>query len=150
MLIGIGAGNPDYITVQAINALKQVDVIFVTNKGEDSADLLRARKDVCERYMRAKPYRMVEIQDPKRDRCTGAYQERSPRGMTSARRCMSKSLKNSSPTMNAVHFSFGRPLCTTAPCGSLDQVATLKSVDFGGRSFASLAFRRSRHATEFL
>jgi precorrin-6A synthase len=26
-IIGIGAGNPDYITVQAKNALKQVDAV---------------------------------------------------------------------------------------------------------------------------
>ncbi len=72
-LIGIGAGNPDYITMQAINALKQVDVVFVTDKGDDTADLLRARKELCERYMQLKPYRIVEIQDPKRDRTASAY-----------------------------------------------------------------------------
>ena len=32
-IIGIGAGNPDYITVQAINALNEVDVFFVMDKG---------------------------------------------------------------------------------------------------------------------
>ncbi|HEY0802531.1 MAG TPA: precorrin-6A synthase (deacetylating), partial [Steroidobacteraceae bacterium] len=67
-LIGIGAGNPDYITVQAINALKQVDVVFVTDKGRDTADLRNARHDVCGRHMQGKPYRTVEIQDPERDR----------------------------------------------------------------------------------
>ena len=72
-LIGIGAGNPDYITVQAINALKQVDVVFVTDKGQETADLLRARHEVCERYMQARPYRTVELQDPKRDRATDEY-----------------------------------------------------------------------------
>ncbi len=70
-LIGIGAGNPDYITMQAVNALKQVDVIFVTDKGEDTADLVRARKELCERYMQAKPHRIVEIKDPRRDRSSG-------------------------------------------------------------------------------
>ena len=72
-LIGIGAGNPDYITMQAINALREVDVVFVTDKGEDTADLLRARKELCERYMQAKPYRIVEIRDPERDRSPAAY-----------------------------------------------------------------------------
>jgi precorrin-6A synthase len=72
-LIGIGAGNPDYITMQAVNALKQVDVVFVTDKGKDTADLLRARKEVCERYMQSKPYRTIEIQDPERDRAAAAY-----------------------------------------------------------------------------
>jgi precorrin-6A synthase len=72
-LIGIGAGNPDYITVQAINALKQVDVVFVTDKGQETQELLRARREVCERYMHARPYRTVELQDPKRDRAADEY-----------------------------------------------------------------------------
>jgi precorrin-6A synthase len=72
-LIGIGAGNPDYITVQAIKALEQVDVVFVTDKGDDTADLLDARRQVCERYMQAKPYRIIEIRDPDRDRTPAAY-----------------------------------------------------------------------------
>jgi precorrin-6A synthase len=67
-LIGIGAGNPDYITLQAVNALQTVDVVFITNKGEETADLLRARHAICERHMRARPYRTVELQDPARDR----------------------------------------------------------------------------------
>src|SRR6266852_7496292 len=72
-LIGIGAGNPDYITMQAVNALREVNVVFVTDKGEDTTGLLRARKEVCERYMQAKPYRIIEIQDPERDRNPAAY-----------------------------------------------------------------------------
>jgi precorrin-6A synthase len=67
-LIGIGAGNPDYITLQAVNALQTVDVVFITDKGQETADLLRARREICERHMRARPYRTVELQDPARDR----------------------------------------------------------------------------------
>ena len=50
-LIGIGAGNPEYITVQAINALNQVDVFFMMDKGEEKEDLLRLRREICERYI---------------------------------------------------------------------------------------------------
>ena len=35
LIIGIGAGNPDYVTVQAINALNEVDVFFVIDKGKE-------------------------------------------------------------------------------------------------------------------
>ncbi len=72
-LIGIGAGNPDHITVQAINALGQVDVVFLAEKGEDTAELLRVRQNVCERYMQARPHRLVEIKDPERDRAPAGY-----------------------------------------------------------------------------
>jgi precorrin-6A synthase len=73
-VIGIGAGNPDYITVQAINALNQVDVFFIMDKGEGKADLVRLRKDICERYIKNKSYRMVEAADPPRDRTSPSYE----------------------------------------------------------------------------
>src|SRR4051812_25100730 len=38
-IIGIGAGNPDHITVQAIKALGSVDAIFLIGKGSDKEDL---------------------------------------------------------------------------------------------------------------
>jgi precorrin-6A synthase len=71
-LIGIGAGNPDYITLQAVNALKQVDVIFLTDKGIETADLVHFRTEVCRRHM-SKPYRIVDIPDPERDRVGAVY-----------------------------------------------------------------------------
>src|SRR6202011_1067694 len=66
-IIGIGAGNPDYITVQAINALNEVDVFFVMDKGREKNDLVRLRKSICERYIKNKSYRTIEVPDPERD-----------------------------------------------------------------------------------
>lgn len=74
-IIGIGAGNPDYITVQAINALNQVDVFFLTDKGQEKQDLLRLRKLICQRYVNNKSHRTVEIEDPRRDRAGACYEE---------------------------------------------------------------------------
>src|SRR3979409_2309765 len=33
LIIGIGAGDPDYVTMQAVNALNEVDVFFIMDKG---------------------------------------------------------------------------------------------------------------------
>jgi precorrin-6A synthase len=73
-VIGIGAGNPDYITVQAINALNAVDVFFIMDKGQETEDLSRMRKDICERYIKDKSYRTVEAADPPRDRAASSYE----------------------------------------------------------------------------
>jgi precorrin-6A synthase len=73
-IIGVGAGNPDYITVQAINALKQADVVFAIDKGEEKEDLLRLRKTLCERYLQAGTYRIVQIAEVKRDAGTPCYE----------------------------------------------------------------------------
>lgn len=74
-LIGIGAGNPDYMTLQAIKALEQVDVVFLTDKADSAPDLETARRAVCERYLQNKPYRTVEISDPQRDRDAACYED---------------------------------------------------------------------------
>jgi precorrin-6A synthase len=73
-VIGIGAGNPDYVTVQAINALNEVDVFFVMDKGKEREELVRLRKEICERYVRDKSYRTIEAPDPPRDRNPASYQ----------------------------------------------------------------------------
>jgi precorrin-6A synthase len=75
LVIGIGAGDPDYVTVQAIDALNAVDVFFVMDKGDEKADLVRLRTQICERYITAPAYRVVEIRDPPRDRTTPSYRE---------------------------------------------------------------------------
>jgi precorrin-6A synthase len=73
-LIGIGAGNPEHITIQAINALQQVNVFFVTDKGADKQELVRLRTEILQRYVKAGNYRLVAIRDPERDRSPVAYQ----------------------------------------------------------------------------
>ena len=73
-IIGIGAGNPDYVTVQAINALNKVDVFFIMDKGEEKQDLVRLRQEICERYIKNKNYRTVEAADPPRDRAPSSYE----------------------------------------------------------------------------
>lgn len=72
-IIGIGAGDPDYLTIQAINAMNEVDVFFVANKGSDKQDLLRLRQEICERYVVKKPLRFVEFEPPARQSGKGSY-----------------------------------------------------------------------------
>ncbi len=66
-IIGIGAGNPDFVTMQAIKALNLVDVFFFMDKGEAKQDLILLRKEICERYIEGRSYRIVEAVDPVRD-----------------------------------------------------------------------------------
>ena len=73
-VIGIGVGNPDYVTVQAINALNEVDVFFIVDKGQEKEDLVSLRKEICERYIKDKSYRTVEAADPPRDRKASSYE----------------------------------------------------------------------------
>jgi precorrin-6A synthase len=73
LVIGIGAGDPEHVTVQAIKALNAVDVFFVVDKGHPDDELVRLRREICERYIERPGYRIVELPDPPRDRATPAY-----------------------------------------------------------------------------
>jgi len=53
LIIGIGAGDPDYLTVQAIKALNRTDVFFLMDKGSAKDSLIGLRKTICERFIRA-------------------------------------------------------------------------------------------------
>lgn len=68
MVIGIGAGNPDYITLQAVKALNLVDVFFLMDKGQSKDKLIDLRREICERYITDPDYRFVEADCPERER----------------------------------------------------------------------------------
>ncbi|MGV8890279.1 MAG: precorrin-6A synthase (deacetylating) [Pseudomonas sp.] len=68
LVIGIGAGNPDYITMQAVKALNLVDVFFLMDKGQSKDKLIDLRREICERYITDRAYRFVEAHSPERER----------------------------------------------------------------------------------
>lgn len=74
-MIGIGAGNPDDITVSAIRALNAADVFLVIDKPGARDELSRARLEIIERHVTGGEHRTVVIEDPKRDRSAEAYVE---------------------------------------------------------------------------
>jgi precorrin-6A synthase len=74
MIIGIGAGNPDYVTIQAIDAMNRVDVFFIPDKGVEKADLSRLRRLIMDRYVRDRSVRTVEYKVPARRQASDDYE----------------------------------------------------------------------------
>src|ERR1700755_3028798 len=72
LLIGIGAGDPEYVTVQAVNALNTVDVFFVLEKAAEQEDLVALRREIVARYVKG-TFRMVAADDPPRGRDVEAW-----------------------------------------------------------------------------
>lgn len=67
LIIGIGAGDPEHVTVQAVNALNRVDVFFLLGKGPAKQKLIALRKEICSRFIRDHDYRFVEATSPGRE-----------------------------------------------------------------------------------
>ncbi|MGL5406862.1 MAG: precorrin-6A synthase (deacetylating) [Propionibacteriaceae bacterium] len=65
ILIGIGAGDPNWVTMEAVQTIKDIDVLFVVLKEDEYDDLVEARRVVIERH-RDTPLKTVELRDPKR------------------------------------------------------------------------------------
>jgi precorrin-6A synthase len=65
-VIGIGVGDPDQMTIQAIKALNQVDVFFIPDKGAEKAALRNLRTTICERFIEIADYRTIAIDIPQR------------------------------------------------------------------------------------
>ncbi|MBB4697720.1 precorrin-6A synthase (deacetylating) [Paractinoplanes abujensis] len=72
-LIGIGAGDPDHLTLQAAKAIGRTDVFFLLDKGELKASLVDLRERIVRAY--SKPSRrMITGRDPDRDRTPADYE----------------------------------------------------------------------------
>jgi len=65
LLIGIGAGDPDWVTLEAVRAIQGLDVLFVVLKQDELDELVAARRAVVERH-RSAPLPTVELRDPPR------------------------------------------------------------------------------------
>ncbi len=75
LIVGIGAGNPEHVTVQAVNALNRVNVFFIPNKGSEKRDLADLRREICDRFIEHASYRMVDFDTPVRDSSCPCYRE---------------------------------------------------------------------------
>ena len=69
-VIGIGAGDPDHLTVQAAAAMNRTDVFFTIDKGESAADLAALRRELLARHV-TRPHRTVIAPEVPRDRDPG-------------------------------------------------------------------------------
>lgn len=73
LVIGIGAGDPDHLTVQAIAALNRADVFFVMDKSPAKDALVALRREICRRHVKDRPYRFVDAEQPGRSVPAAGY-----------------------------------------------------------------------------
>jgi len=74
-LIGIGTGNPEHLTLQAIREMRACDMILLPRKGADRQDLADLRRGICEEHL-GKHTRIVEFDMPVRNEAISSYRQR--------------------------------------------------------------------------
>lgn len=66
-LVGIGTGNPDHVTMQAIAKLQAADIIIVPRKGDKKSDLADLRHQICDTLLGESCPPIFEFDLPVRD-----------------------------------------------------------------------------------
>ncbi|GAA2251509.1 MULTISPECIES: precorrin-6A synthase (deacetylating) [Kitasatospora] len=74
IVIGIGAGDPDHLTLQAVKAIARTDVFLILDKSEERQDLIRLRRQLLDEHARP-GHRLVAAPDAERDRTAPGYRE---------------------------------------------------------------------------
>ncbi len=69
LIVGIGAGNPDFVTVQAVNVRGHVTLFFIPHgagrgPGRRMNDPARLRAEIIELYVRNRPFRTTSYKEP--------------------------------------------------------------------------------------
>ena len=75
VLIGIGTGNPEHLTLQAIREMRACDLILVPLKGEEKAELAALRDTLCETHL-TEATSIVHFAMPVRDPAITPYRAR--------------------------------------------------------------------------
>jgi precorrin-6A synthase len=73
LIVGIGAGNPEHMTIQAINALNRADVLFIPTKGTRKTELADVRREIVSRFVTNPMSRTVEFAVPERETAERTY-----------------------------------------------------------------------------
>ena len=71
-LIGIGTGDPEHLTLQALRVLNSADLVLIPHKGVNKGDLAALRHTLCTQHLN-RPVPVVGFDLPVRDASTDSY-----------------------------------------------------------------------------
>lgn len=74
-LIGMGSGDPEHLTLQAVKALRAADLLLIPAKGEEKAELADLRRALCAEFLEGDGPKIVEFAMPRREAEREAYLE---------------------------------------------------------------------------
>jgi precorrin-6A synthase len=133
-VIGIGAGDPAYVTAQAVEALNDTQVFFAMDKGETKADLVALRREICERFIREPGYRFVELPDPPRARAASdspAYRRAVADWHAARARVWADAIESElAPGGVGAFLAWGDPSLYDSTLRILETVATHVEIDY--------------------
>lgn len=72
-LIGIGTGNPEHLTREAMRVLNEAALVLIPRKGPDKSDLAELRRAICAEVLTNPATRIMEFDMPMREAAKPDY-----------------------------------------------------------------------------
>ena len=128
-VIGIGPGDPSAITLQAIEAMADVDAFVALEKGSAKDGLLQARKMILDRHA-PQDYSLIEVPDPPRDRDPQDYDAEVRRWHSARAQLISRAITENVPDGGIAGFLvWGDPALYDSTLRIVDDLAARDDLD---------------------
>lgn len=129
-IVGIGTGNPDHLTMQAITALNKARVFFIPRKGEAKTKLAQVRRGICERFISNADTTIVEYDVPERGSASGGYTQSVDEWHAALARIYLAMFKEQVPESGAAAFLvWGDPSLYDSTIRIVERVKALNEID---------------------
>ncbi|MCW2539910.1 MAG: hypothetical protein JWN95_1635 [Frankiales bacterium] len=136
LVIGIGAGDPSQLTVQAVRALNRVDVFFVIDKGAVKDDLVQLRYQICAEHITNATHRFVEVAEPDRDRDPSDYQLAVTDWHAARARMLGAAIRDElTPEQTGAFLVWGDPALYDSTLRVLDRITELAAAGEAAADF---------------
>lgn len=130
-LVGIGSGNPEHMTIQAINALNRADVLFVPTKGSKKAELADIRRDIIARYVTNPATRTVEFAVPERRTADRSYNTSVDEWHAAIAGIHADLIRDAlAPGQSGAFLVWGDPMLYDSTIRIMERVRALGTIDF--------------------
>jgi precorrin-6A synthase len=130
LIVGIGSGNPEHMTIQAINALNGADVLFVPTKGANKAELADLRREVIERYVSNPKSRTVEFAVPERRTADRTYNNSVDQWHSAIADIHAGLIQQLGPEETGAFLVWGDPMLYDSTIRIIERVRALGTVEF--------------------
>ncbi len=129
-IIGIGTGNPEHLTIQAINAMNAADAIFIPTKGAEKDSLAAVRREICNRYIANHSTKIVEFAVPRRVTADRTYLQSVDEWHASIAEIYVGLIANLPPAGEGAFLVWGDPSLYDSTIRILERAQKLGSIGF--------------------